>query len=332
MSRESSRRFWTSTKYAGRLVLVCVSATAYRETRCTGSIQTWAFPTSEKNMNRHGRTRSGGERSRFCILYTIVSRQFLLVVVKIVVVFPSEMSDTELLFFPVIWFAKVDRKQRGRGCDHRGISVAIWQTIAVHKVVKYKASYQPSSPSSPCINLSRSRTNEDLNNGYFLNKRAVTSFSLKLVETKLNQTAIRLILFLIEMIWEWNLVWLKVYKCWGRVVQISRYIFKLTIPWKVSVDHSLSTSRPFPDIKSDLFGHLNRLMSLSPQTARFSSLPYRKPKVAGVIYCKQRHEKLWPVCCVATWGHVRVPLCGCVGLAVWMLMPWYILRLLWQSE
>uniref|UniRef100_A0A8D0CN23 Focal adhesion kinase 1 n=1 Tax=Sander lucioperca TaxID=283035 RepID=A0A8D0CN23_SANLU len=37
MSGESSRRFWTSTKCAGRLVLACVSATANPETRCTGS-------------------------------------------------------------------------------------------------------------------------------------------------------------------------------------------------------------------------------------------------------------------------------------------------------
>lgn len=37
--------------------------------------------------------------AEFVYIYTIVFRQFLLVVVQVVVVFPCEMSDAELLFF-----------------------------------------------------------------------------------------------------------------------------------------------------------------------------------------------------------------------------------------
>lgn len=61
ISRESSRRSWTSTKFAGHRVLACSSPTANPETRCTGSTLIWVFPTLERNMNRHEQTRSGGE-------------------------------------------------------------------------------------------------------------------------------------------------------------------------------------------------------------------------------------------------------------------------------
>lgn len=63
-SRESSKRFWTSTKCASHHVLGCVWATASSETRSTGFTPKWAFPTWGRNTNRRDPPRSGGERKR----------------------------------------------------------------------------------------------------------------------------------------------------------------------------------------------------------------------------------------------------------------------------
>lgn len=63
-SRESSKRFWTSTKCALHHVLGCAWATASSETRFTGFTPKWAFPTWGRNTNRRDQLRSGGERKR----------------------------------------------------------------------------------------------------------------------------------------------------------------------------------------------------------------------------------------------------------------------------
>lgn len=57
------------------------------------------FPRQRKIWT--GTTERGVEvrGAEFVYIYTIVFRQFLLVVVQVVVVFPCEMSDAELLFF-----------------------------------------------------------------------------------------------------------------------------------------------------------------------------------------------------------------------------------------
>lgn len=61
--RGSSKRSWTSTKCAGRPASACVSATASSGTRCTGSTQIWACPTSGRNTSRRDQTTSGGKRA-----------------------------------------------------------------------------------------------------------------------------------------------------------------------------------------------------------------------------------------------------------------------------